>query len=574
MKITLARHSGFCMGVRNAILRIVREINISKGEIYVYGPLIHNPQTINVLHGRGMRTVNTLDGITGKRIVVRTHGIPVDEIKYLKQCASKVINLTCPRVARVQAIIKKESGRGCHTIITGDRDHAEVTGLMSYASHGVTVISDINEIDSIPPSESYVIVSQTTFDRTLFKKIVDRIAEMYVNTRVYDTICDSTRYRQEDVIKGIMQGNDTLVVVGGKNSANTKRLAQIGRDSNIKTLHVETDDEINENDFSDSQSVLVTAGTSTPGWIINNILEKLYTINFKKSNLLIKAIMSLLQLIVRTNLFSSIAAFFITLIALSYVGIHDNYSFPALSFLYVFSMYSINNYFEKDLLKLSNPYKYDIYAQYGRPLLIISIASMALSIYITSAYSILMTAIVFGAYLLGFIYSTDPFKGLIAKLMPELLRKLYNSKIVACFGWIIITILVPMVGTNISISALVTLSFFVFTVIFLRTALLDLIAFQGDLILGRETLPVLIGARAISMLSIGISMVTILIFTTMTILLHHWIYLILLPAILFYLLLIYLVQRLNYLISLKYELLVDMNLLFIIACYFVIRAAS
>ncbi len=574
MKITLARHSGFCMGVRNAILRIVREINLSRGELYVYGPLIHNPQTINVLHGRGMRTVNTLDGLTGKRIVVRTHGIPVDELKYLKQWSSKVINLTCPRVARVQAIIKKESGLGCHTIITGDRDHAEVTGLMSYASHGVTIISDISEIESIPPSDSYVVVSQTTFDRALFKKIMDRIVKRYKNARVYDTICDSTRYRQEDVIKGIMQGNDTLVVVGGKNSANTKRLAQIGRDGNIKTLHVETEDEITEDDFTESKSVLVTAGTSTPGWIINNILEKLYTINFKNSNVFIKAIMSLLQLIVRTNLFSSIAAFFMTLIALSYVGIHDNYSFPALSFLYIFSMYSINNYFEKNLLKLSNPYKYEIYARYGKLLLISSILSMALSIYITIRHGVPMTLIVTGAYLLGFIYSTKPFKGLITKFMPELLRKIYNSKIVACFGWIIITILVPMVGTNVSISALATLSLFVFTVIFLRTALLDLIAFQGDLILGRETLPVLIGTRAISLLSIGISIAAILIFTAITILLHHWIYLILLPAILFYLVLIYLVQRLNYLISLKYELLVDMNLLFVIACYFVIRAVS
>lgn len=572
MKITLARHSGFCMGVRNAILRIVREINLSRGELYVYGPLIHNPQTINVLHRRGMRTVNTLDGLTGKRIVVRTHGIPIDELKYLKQWSSKVINLTCPRVARVQAIIKKESSRGCHTIITGDRDHAEVTGLMSYASHGVTIISDIDELDSIPPATAYVVVSQTTFDRALFKKIVDLIAERFDNTHVYDTICDSTRYRQEDVIKGILQGNDTLVVVGGKNSANTKRLAQIGRDSNIKTLHVETEDEITENDFLDSKSVLVTAGTSTPGWIINNILEKLYTINFKKSNIFVKAIMSLLQFIVRTNLFSSIAAFFITLIALSYVGIHDNYAFPVVSFLYIFSMYSINNYFEKDLLKLSNPYKYDIYAQYGIPLLVISVASMALSIYITSRHGLYMTSIVIGAYLLGFLYSTEPFKGLVTKFMPELLRKIYHSKIVACFGWIIITIIVPMVGTNISISALATLSLFVFALIFLRTALLDLIAFQGDLILGRETLPVLVGARAISILSIGISIASILIFAIITILFHQWIYLTLLPAILFYLLLIYLVQRLNYLISLKYELLVDMNLLFIIACYFVIRA--
>jgi (E)-4-hydroxy-3-methyl-but-2-enyl pyrophosphate reductase len=571
MKITLARHSGFCMGVRNAILRIVHEINKSEGELYVYGPLIHNPQTINVLHGRGMRTVNTLDGVSGQRIVVRTHGIPVDEIKYLKQCASRVINLTCPRVARVQAIIKKESGRGCHTIITGDRDHAEVTGLMSYASRGVTIISDIGEIGSIPPAESYVVVSQTTFDRILFKKIVDRILERYGKVQVYDTICDSTRFRQEDVITGILQGNDTLVVVGGKNSANTKRLAQIGRDNNITTLHVETEDELNEEDFTDSKSVLVTAGTSTPGWIINNILEKLYAINFKKGNILIKAIISILQLIVRTNLFSSVAAFFLTLMAMDYAGMAINMTFPLLSFLYIFSMYSINNYFDKNLLKLSNPYKYDIYEKYGVPLLLVSIASMALSIYLASRSNIICTSVVAGSYILGFLYSTGPVKEVVRKTMPELFRKVYNSKIVVCFGWIIVTVLIPMLGTSISIPALISFSSLVFALIFLRTALLDLIAFQGDLILGRETLPVLIGTRAMGILSIVISVAAALVFCTSTVFLSKWLYLGLVLSIVYYAVFMYLIQKLNYLISLKYELLVDLNLFFVMLYYVIIR---
>ncbi len=573
MKITLARHSGFCMGVRNAILRIVHEINKSDGELYVYGPLIHNPQTIDVLHSRGMKTVNCLEGVSGRRVVVRTHGIPIDELKFLKQCASMTINLTCPRVARVQAIIKKESGRGCHTIITGDRDHAEVTGLMSYASRGVTVISDLDDLGTIPHSEYYVVVSQTTFDRTMFKKIVDRILERYAHVQVYDTICDSTRYRQEDVIKGILQGNDTLVVVGGKNSANTKRLAQIGRDNSIKTLHVETEAELNENDFAASNSVLVTAGTSTPGWIINNILEKLYAINFKKGNIFIKAAISFLQFIVRTNLFSSIAAFFITLLAMNYAGITMNFAFPSLSFLYIFSMYSINNYFEKDFLKLSNPYKYEIYKKYGVPLLLVSIASMAMSIEIASRFNFLTTSIVIGSYVLGFIYSTGPVKGLFRKNMPELLRKIYNSKIVACFGWIIITVLVPMLGTSVSVTTVVSFSSFIFVLIFLRAALLDLIAFQGDLILGRETLPVLVGTRAIGVISVIISIAAVLTFGIITVMMSNWLYLVLLFAIIYYAILIYLIRKLNYLISLKYELLVDINLLFVILSFFLIRFA-
>lgn len=571
MKITLARHSGFCMGVRNAILRIVHELNLSDDELYVYGPLIHNPQTIDVLHGRGMRTVSSRDGLDGRTVVIRTHGIPVEELKQLKQCAASVINLTCPRVARVQSIIKKHSGLGRHTIITGDRNHAEVTGLMSFAARGVTVISDLNEINSIPRADAYVVVSQTTFDRMLFNKIVTLVRERYDNVHVFDTICDATRYRQEDVITGILHGIDTLVVVGGKNSANTKRLAQIGRDNRIATFHVEDEQELRDNEFAESKNVLVTAGTSTPGWIINNVLEKLYSINVMKGNILFKALMNLMQFIVRTNILSAVAAFFITRIAMAYAGIPDNYIFPALSFLYIFSMYTINNYFEKNLLKLSNPYKFDIYEKYGIPLMLISIPSMAASIYCAARFNMMTAAVVIGSYCLGFVYSTGPVKNLVRKKMPEPLRLVYNSKIVACVGWIIITVLVPMIGTRLIPTAFFSFSAYVFALIFLRTELLDLIAFQGDLILGRETLPVLIGSRAIRRISLIISATALALFGIVTLLFNDPVYLVLTASIIYYVILVYLVQKLNYFISLKYELLVDLNLAFVVLCYFIIR---
>jgi 4-hydroxy-3-methylbut-2-enyl diphosphate reductase len=571
MKITLARHSGFCMGVRNAILRIVHEINSSDDELYVYGPLIHNPQTIDVLRGRGMRAVDSLDNISGKKIAIRTHGIPVGENRILKDCAAEVINLTCPRVAKVQSIIKKHSSQGSHTIITGDRNHAEVVGLMSYATHGVTVISDTNDVGSIPPADAYLVVSQTTFDRALFKKIVARIQEAFPRATVFDTICDSTRYRQEDVIQGIMSGNDTLVVIGGRNSANTKRLAQIGRDNSIKTFQVETEQELNQEDFKDSQSVLVTAGTSTPGWIINNVLEKLFYINFKKNNIMVKAVTVFLEFIVRTNLLAAGAAFFVTLLTLAYIGETIPYLLPIISFLFVFSMYSINNYFEKDLLKLVSPYKYEIYQKFGVPFLFVSIAFMGLSIYFASGFNPTTAALVAGSYLLGLLYSTNPVKTVVKKINQGLIRKIYNSKIVACFGWIIMTVLVPMTATTPSLPALISLSAFIFVFVYLRTALLDLIAFQGDLILGKETLPVLFGTRSVTLISVIISLLGMMIYGAITASMELWPFLLLLVNTAYFLSLMYIIKRLNYFISLKYELLVDFNFILLIAFYFFMR---
>ncbi len=559
------------MGVRNAVLRIISEINSTDENLYVYGPLIHNPQTVDVLHGRGLSTINSLDAIANRRIAIRTHGIPVDELRMVKQCASRVINLTCPRVARVQSIIKKHSAGGSHTIITGDRDHAEVIGLMSYAAHGVSVISDLPETDSIPPADSYILVSQTTFDRELYKRIVSRVQSTLKNVTVFDTICDSTRLRQEDVVVGITAGTDTLVVVGGKNSANTRRLAQIGRDSGIATFHIETEDELQEKDFSGSRNVLVTAGTSTPGWIINNILEKIYTIKYMRSNIFVRAALFMLEFIVRTNILSAIAAYFITLFTMLYTGLPDDHALAAVSLLYIFSIYSTNNYFEKKFLKLSNPYKYRIYRRFGLPLLIASIISMAVSIIISLRYGTVPTMVITGSYLMGFIYSTAPVKLMVKKMKAGIIRRLYNSKLVTCFGWIIVTVLLPQIALATGSAAPAALSFLVFGLIFLRTAILDLIAYQGDLILGRETLPIWIGTANTRTVSTTAGALGVLVFSVITVLTASPLYLLPVLNIVYFLLLMSVINRLNYLIALKYELLVDVNFILLILFYFILR---
>jgi 4-hydroxy-3-methylbut-2-enyl diphosphate reductase len=237
-------------------------------------------------------------------------------------------------------------------------------------------------------------------------------------------------------------------------------------------------------------------------------------------------------------------------------------------------MYSINNYFEKDLLKLGNPYKYDIYKRYGMPLLLISIASMGLSIYLANSFNPVTTAVVAGSYILGLLYSTNPVKTIIKKTRPGFIRTIYNSKIVACFGWIIISVLVPMIATTLSLPDLISLSAFIFVFVFLRTALLDLIAFQGDLILGKETLPVLIGTRTISVISVIISVLGMLIFGTVTVSMKLWPFLLLMINTAYFMLLMYIIKSLNYFISLKYELLVDLNFILLIVFYFIIRWCS
>ena len=282
VKIELSRYSGFCMGVRDAVLKIVRELNKTHDKILVYGSLIHNPQTVEILGQRGLSTIRTLDDIDGKLVAIRTHGVPVELLREIRSRSRRYINLTCPRVSRVQGLIKGHSAKGYFTIIIGDADHAEVMGLKSYATSGVMVIQGADAISSIPPAPRYIVVSQTTQDIGKFNDVADALRKRFPDIKIFNTICDSTCNRQNDILAGIEKGIDALVVVGGKESANTLRLAGMGREHKLKTFHIETEAELGEGDFSQVDHVLVTAGASTPGWIINNVMERLHEIERKK----------------------------------------------------------------------------------------------------------------------------------------------------------------------------------------------------------------------------------------------------------------------------------------------------
>ncbi|HPJ36818.1 MAG TPA: 4-hydroxy-3-methylbut-2-enyl diphosphate reductase [Spirochaetota bacterium] len=569
MKIELSKYSGFCMGVRDAILRIVNEINSSKEEIYVHGPIIHNPQTISILDRRGLKTIDENSRTDGKTVAVRTHGIPYEKLKKIKHESKRLINLTCPRVARVQGIIKKYSRNGYYTLITGDDDHAEVISLKSYAASGVSVISNIDNIDSIPEAEKYIVVSQTTFDRELFEIIIQKLTDKLTDrVEVFNTICNSTYHRQGDVVDAIQRNIDILVVVGGKNSANTKRLANLGKEYGVKTFHIETEDELNESEFSKNDYVFVTAGASTPGWIINNVLEKLYTVQFKKSNILTKSLKKFFEFIVRTNVLSSVTAFFTTLFVLNFISAPADFNLALVASLYIFSMYTINNYFMLGTLKESNPYKLALYKRYKLILIPLSLFFIVSSMYLMSRYTLSAMLLYTASLFLGIMYSTSIFKRIVDILHVPFFSKMYNAKnITAAFGWLVVCGVLPvyLYGSDILLTTAVLL--FIYCIIFFRNTLQDLIALQGDLILGRETVPILIGIKTTRTLFLFLSISSALIFSTASLIQSHYLDLLFILNILYYLGLMVKISRLDYLIALKYEFLVDLNLILFIIFY-------
>jgi (E)-4-hydroxy-3-methyl-but-2-enyl pyrophosphate reductase len=572
MKIELSKNSGFCMGVKNAVLRIIGEINSSEEEIVVIGSLIHNPQTISILHKRGLKTIDDSESITGQTVAIRTHGIPFEQLKQIKLNSRKFINLTCPRVARVQSIIRKYSRKGFFTVITGDRDHAEVKALKSYALSGVYVLSSSKDINKIPRADKYIVVSQTTFEAEIFENITSLLKGKFgERIIVFNTICDSTYNRQKDVRDAVKSGIDTIVVVGGKNSANTRRLAKMAGDFGIRTFHVETEEELDEKEFLNVRHMLVTAGASTPGWIINNVLEKLYDIKYKNGPPMANFLKNALEFAVRTNVISSIAAFFITLSGLAYGGNQPDYFLAIISSFYIFSMYTINNYMFIDSLKESNPYKYKLYIENMKILLPVSILFIILSVIIAFRYDFIILLIILGSYMLGITYSSGAVKSLIEKYHVNIIEKTYNSKsIVTSIGWTIITVIMPLICYRTDTLILISISAIIFCIVFFRNILLDLIAFQGDLIIGLETVPINIGMGKTKNMMIIISGLAVAAFGAVTIISGKYYYILITVNVMIYIILLFRVVRLNYLIALKYEFLVDANLALFIIFYLLI----
>lgn len=296
MKVILAKSAGFCWGVKRAVDKARSLARENRGPIYADGPLIHNQQMMEQLRAEGVIEASDPQSIASNRnksargeggsdsalrtraeiLLIRAHGIPPDRRAMLEKLPVTLVDVTCPDVARIQGLIKKYSQKGYHVIIFGDVGHAEVTGLLGYAGGRGHVVSQIQDIDSLPEIGPVCLVSQSTQFPSSYAKIIKAVRQRFPDVEVLDTICESTKNRQKELIE-IAETVDAIVVVGGAHSANTIRLVELAK--TLKpTSHIQTSDQLRPEQFRNFRTVGLTAGSSTPGFIIEDVkktLEKL-----------------------------------------------------------------------------------------------------------------------------------------------------------------------------------------------------------------------------------------------------------------------------------------------------------
>lgn len=270
--VIVAKRAGFCPGVKRAIEKVLELEAAGKKPVYTIGPLIHNKQVTDMLCAKQITAIDSPLQATDKSgvLVIRAHGITPQFQREIESFGMAVEDATCPLVKHAQNIIAKFAVQGYHTVIVGDVDHAEVVGLMGYTQGYGTVVSGPEEAKNLPHFEKVNVVSQTTQKESVFYQTAEEIKKHADVCQVSNTICQPTKERQKETIE-CAQSADLVIVVGGKHSANTARLALLCKELSSAVQHVETEEELDEAQILRAQKIFITAGASTPEWVIDRV---------------------------------------------------------------------------------------------------------------------------------------------------------------------------------------------------------------------------------------------------------------------------------------------------------------
>lgn len=485
------------MGVQRAMNMVLDASNQREEHVYTYGPLIHNPKTVELLEKKGVKVVEDVEELTCGTLLIRAHGVPPQLRKKIKASGARVWDATCPRVGGVQSTIKKHIRKGYTPIIVGDAGHPEVVGLMGYSDGRGLVINSLEEVDALSPLERVVVVAQTTQDEEKYNRIVKQIKDRYGDVISFNTICESTHLRQEEV-RRMAQKVDAVVVVGGKNSGNTRRLAEIAEGYGVPTYHVESEEELAPELFSKAGTVGVTAGASTPDWTIRRVAEKLYNMEGRDRRPLTRSIRNLLNFLSRSGILSSISALGLFLAAAVLAGGEVSPLLMLASAFFVFSQQTFHSLSEVERISFTSSIKGD-FLKKRRALLSLSAVAASLTalilslrigmvpfIMVTSAFGLGM-----GHYLRRPGSDGKTRKGAGTKGV----RKTGGREITLSLSWALALAAAPLAAGSSPLLSSLFAAAIVFLVAFARVNLIALREIQADKMLGVRTISVRLGGQ-------------------------------------------------------------------------------
>jgi len=275
MEVLLARNMGFCYGVRRAVdMALAADDSVMARKLATLGPLIHNPQMIEKLAANGVDVINSLADASGRTVLVRSHGVGPEVYDDASRRGIELRDATCPHVKRAQLAARQFAERGFQVVVAGEKNHQEVKSILAWAGPGAVAAETVSDLSAYQAGGKVGLVSQTTLERDVFEAIKAELLAKVEILEVAPTICTATEERQQ-AARQLAQAVEVVVVVGGRNSANTRHLAEVCRKAGVRTYLVETAEELNLAWFSGVQSAGITAGASTPDWIIEEVKQRM-----------------------------------------------------------------------------------------------------------------------------------------------------------------------------------------------------------------------------------------------------------------------------------------------------------
>ncbi|MDL2226130.1 4-hydroxy-3-methylbut-2-enyl diphosphate reductase [Deltaproteobacteria bacterium OttesenSCG-928-M10] len=499
MKIKLTRTLGYCLGVRRAMDTAFRELSRGQGPVYSHGELIHNAPALDLLSQKGLRLWN---GEPEGSIIIRAHGLPPEEQASLEASGLKVSDATCPRVRAVQNLVAREAEAGRTVIIWGKADHPEVAGLVGHAAGRAVVAAGPGEVEelNLPAESNILLVSQTTQDVFIWPQMTEAVLARWPGAVIKNTICEATETRQADV-RRLCGEVEALLVIGGKTSGNTARLADIGRRAGLPTYLVETAAEVEPEWLKGLESLGVAAGASTSTWQIAQLLERLRALA-RRNDDFSEFWPRLLRVAVLAGLYGALG---LASLAMAAASLLDRPPPPILFSFFFFLATSLH--LMRDLaqgrsrsqgqaLRFNDPDRTVFFAKYGRPLKIYGLIAAGLAVLAAVPGGANLIAVLLTAWLAALIYLFLPRPHGAHSL--SLGRTLVGPAALAG-GWALLMVTAgsawPPQWNGYGLLRAVFVIGAVFGPIFVLSVMGDVIGAQGDRIFGRPTLPTVYGEK-------------------------------------------------------------------------------
>jgi 4-hydroxy-3-methylbut-2-enyl diphosphate reductase len=499
MKIIIAKTSGFCMGVRRAVEMVLDAPEEHLNPISTYGPLIHNPQVLEILKEKGISAINEPPQQGSGTILIRAHGVPPETRDQLAEVGFNVIDATCPRVIKVQTIIKKHLKKGFASIIVGDRNHPEVIGLRGYGGDKSYVAINVDELKALPRFENAIIVAQTTLNTHFWHAVKKWAVDNHPHYKIFETICGSTERRQAEVQR-LAESVDAVIVVGGRNSGNTKRLVDIARQTGKPAFHIESDTDLIDMDLetlTSARQIGITAGASTPNWVIKKVYRALEAVLFKRKQGWRRVLFEIQRALLLTNIYVAVGAGALCYACNKLQGIHQTFPYILISMLYVQSMHILNHLTDTRADRFNDPDRAKFYDRHKTLLAISAVLSGGAGLIIAYNIDLFPFLALLIMSLLGLSYNLKMVPEWLTGIKYRKIRDLPGSKtLLIAVAWGMVTAVLPPLskfGTINWVNVLVAL--WAVGMVFVRTAFFDLLDMQGDRLVGKETIPILLGEK-------------------------------------------------------------------------------